>query len=255
MTIHVCCLLAMLMMGPGAEAMEVRAGALSFPEPDLLISNNEALADINHVCVSLVTPLAYTSFFEGLAAQVVEALEAEGIGHLECRTGVTPRLHIRIETVSVKDSGRTVYRVQTALSQIVTLTDPRAPKIQAEVWRLRPVMKVVADSELADAVAQAVVMQAKAFAAACQAAQRLRKRLTDADQTSTPQPTVAPQKGVDTPASSVTQGPFVASKSSSVFHRPDCRWARNIAERNRVTYRTRAEAIQAGKRPCKSCKP
>jgi len=42
--------------------------------------------------------------------------------------------------------------------------------------------------------------------------------------------------------------PFVASRSSTVFHRADCRWAQNIAAHNRVGYRTREEALQDGKR-------
>jgi hypothetical protein len=54
---------------------------------------------------------------------------------------------------------------------------------------------------------------------------------------------------------SASQYPFVASVSGSVFHRPDCRWAQNIGGDNRLSYKTREEAVQAGKRPCKSCKP
>jgi len=248
MTIHVCCLLAMLIAGPGT-------GALDSHESDRLISSGAALADVNLVCVRLVTHSAEASSLERLTARIVKTLKAEGIEHLECKTGVTPRLLIEIETVSVKDSGRTVYRVQTALSRIVTLAGPRPLSVQADVWRLKPVMKVVADSELAEAVAQAAVTQVGVFAAACRAAQRLRTRSTDADQTSRPQPAITSQKGVDTPTPGATQGPFLASRSSSVFHRPDCRWAQNIAQRNRVTYKTRTEATQAGKRPCKSCKP
>jgi hypothetical protein len=48
---------------------------------------------------------------------------------------------------------------------------------------------------------------------------------------------------------------YVASKNSKVFHRPDCSSAKRISAHNLVTYRTRAEAINDGKRPCKICKP
>ncbi len=48
---------------------------------------------------------------------------------------------------------------------------------------------------------------------------------------------------------------YVASASSSVFHKPDCRWAQNIAAANLATYKSRDEAIKSGKRPCKSCNP
>ena len=48
---------------------------------------------------------------------------------------------------------------------------------------------------------------------------------------------------------------FIASKSSGVFHKPDCRWAQNISADNLVKYENRGEAIEAGKRPCKFCNP
>jgi len=48
---------------------------------------------------------------------------------------------------------------------------------------------------------------------------------------------------------------FVASRNSQVFHRPDCKSAARIAEKNLVRYATRDEAIRAGKRPCAECQP
>ena len=51
------------------------------------------------------------------------------------------------------------------------------------------------------------------------------------------------------------QGGYVASKSSKVFHRPDCKAAERISVSNLVRFATREAAIQAGKRPCTECKP
>jgi methylphosphotriester-DNA--protein-cysteine methyltransferase len=48
---------------------------------------------------------------------------------------------------------------------------------------------------------------------------------------------------------------YVASKNSAVFHKPDCRWAKNISAGNLVGYSSREEATNSGKRPCKTCKP
>jgi hypothetical protein len=48
---------------------------------------------------------------------------------------------------------------------------------------------------------------------------------------------------------------FVASKNSKVFHKPNCSSAKRIKPGNLVTYSTREKATQAGKRPCKICKP
>jgi len=141
MTIGVCCLLAMLLANPAGEMTVARAEVPELLEPGFLISRNEAIADLDRVCVSLVTSTADAAAFEGLAAQVAEKLKAKGIEHVECKTGVTPRLHIHIETIGLEECGRTVYRVQTALSRIVTFTDHRELAVQADVWRVKPVME------------------------------------------------------------------------------------------------------------------
>jgi hypothetical protein len=48
---------------------------------------------------------------------------------------------------------------------------------------------------------------------------------------------------------------YVSSKNSQVFHTPQCRSAKRIKPENLITYSSREEAIKAGKRPCKVCKP
>lgn len=243
MTMHICCLLAMLLANPSAAG----ADRADLGETDLLISRNEVLADIDQVCAVLVTPEARSGEsagrYEPLHARVIEKLRTEGIEHVECQTGVTPRLHVHIEVVPLTEHGVSVYRVQTALSRIVTFTDHRELKVHADVWRLRPVMKPVPDANLGEAVTDAVLTQVDVFAGACRAAHRLQR-------------SSAPAEG-DPSAIHPDADPvgFVASKNSTVFHRSDCRSAARISERNRVTYATRQKAIAAGKRPCKTCRP
>ncbi len=53
----------------------------------------------------------------------------------------------------------------------------------------------------------------------------------------------------------VAEYKYVASKNSEVFHKPQCRWAKKISKRNLVGYNSTDEAVKAGKRPCKLCKP
>ena len=48
---------------------------------------------------------------------------------------------------------------------------------------------------------------------------------------------------------------YVASKNSTVFHRPSCKWVERIKEENRIRFTTREEAIEKGYRPCKVCEP
>ena len=46
---------------------------------------------------------------------------------------------------------------------------------------------------------------------------------------------------------------YIGNKNSRIFHRPSC--GSLPAEKNRVYFRTRDEAINAGYRACKKCKP
>ncbi len=254
MTIHICCLLAMLLADPGTTLTEAKGGGPL--ESGFLISRNEVLADIDQVCAVLVThPSAPTESavdYEQLQIQVVDKLKAEGIEHVECQTGVTPRLHVHIEVVPLPDCGRSVYRVQTALSRIVTFTDHRELRVQADVWRVQPVMKAVADPNLNEAIAKAVLTQVEVFAGECRAAHRLQEAAAKDAPKSSPSGEEASNAAVTAEAANIG---FVASRNSSVFHRADCPSAMRISESNRVTYATREDAIAAGKRPCKSCRP
>jgi len=48
---------------------------------------------------------------------------------------------------------------------------------------------------------------------------------------------------------------YVASKKSKVFHKLDCKWVKKIKPGNLVGFKSREDAIQSGRRPCKSCNP
>ncbi len=50
-------------------------------------------------------------------------------------------------------------------------------------------------------------------------------------------------------------GKYIANESSDVFHLRSCSWARKIAKRNRIYFRTFQEALYSDKRPCKVCMP
>jgi micrococcal nuclease len=48
---------------------------------------------------------------------------------------------------------------------------------------------------------------------------------------------------------------YVASVNRAPFHRTACQWADRISPQNLRTFTTREQAIKAGHRPCKVCKP
>ena len=48
---------------------------------------------------------------------------------------------------------------------------------------------------------------------------------------------------------------YVASKSSKIFHRANCRSAKSISDKNKIIFTTQQQAISTGRRPCKACNP
>lgn len=48
---------------------------------------------------------------------------------------------------------------------------------------------------------------------------------------------------------------YVGNRRTRIFHRADCRWAQKISPQNRVEFRSRGEALEAGYRPCRVCRP
>lgn len=66
-----------------------------------------------------------------------------------------------------------------------------------------------------------------------------------------------PSAGADRPANpnKPAAGEFCASSAGKTFHTPNCEWAGKISGKNRVIFKTRDEAVAAGKVPCKACTP
>ena len=48
---------------------------------------------------------------------------------------------------------------------------------------------------------------------------------------------------------------YIGNKNSKVFHTPDCSGVSSMNEKNKVTFSSREEAVEAGYTPCSSCKP
>ncbi len=248
----VCIVCSCLVGGSLTSAQAAPASGRLVVEPDPLISANLALSDVNEVRVLLVTTEAtHAASYEKLANRVPAELERGGIVHAKRDVGSIPRLVIRIESSFIPECDKCVYRVQGAMHRPMMLSGDSSTPVQAEVWRLKPAMGLVSGSAVADTVESAVVAQVRAFAGAVKAA----RQLSTADG-SARQDTLDVQPPSGKPGLEASAEPlFIASKSSTVFHRPECRWAQNISSDNLVGYKTREEAIAGGKRPCKSCKP
>jgi len=48
---------------------------------------------------------------------------------------------------------------------------------------------------------------------------------------------------------------YIGNKNSKIFHNPDCSSVKMMNEENKVIFDSREEALKAGFKPCKRCKP
>ncbi len=160
-----------------------------------------------------------------------------------------PELRIYIDMLKLDASKQYVFRTQTTVARVTNLVGRQIPLFKAEIWKLNPVMQAASVEDMPAEVTDVVLDQVNAFIGAYLAANPPDRKFEPNAATGSeknPGPNVKP---------AIDAGKYVASNSSGIFHRPDCRWAGNISPENLVIYKTRDEAMNSGKRPCKSCEP
>jgi hypothetical protein len=165
-----------------------------------------------------------------------------------------PELRIDIATLKLEDFQQIVFRIQTSLARMVNLPKHRF-EIRVDVWSTEPIMQAASVENMPDLVTNVVLEQVEAFICACLAANPPEKQPLEAQTSDAVSQTT--QKRQSKPAAKpvTAQYNYLASKNSKVFHRSDCSSAKRIKPENLVIYNSRDEAINAGKRPCKLCKP
>jgi hypothetical protein len=227
-------------------------------EPILLGQPNPALAGIDKLYV-VVTLLDDEPIKDGLSrgeleTRIVNKLKEHSIKVTTAIAGDIlniPELRVNIETLKLKDLQQYVYCIQTSLANKVSLSNEPHLCIKADVWKTEPAMRSVSAESMPAAVTIAVLEQVEAFIHAYLAANPLGKQPFDVNDIS-----IAPKEQVKpTTKTTPAEYKYVASKNSKVFHRPGCPSAKRIKPENLVGYSSRGEAINAGKRPCKRCKP
>ena len=174
-----------------------------------------------------------------------------------------PELRINIDMLRLEDSQQYVFRIETLLSRAVYLakkgeiTSPSEPELilKPDVWKKESPMQVVSVENMPAMVTGVVLRQVEYFIEAYLAANPPGVRSADVktsetvSQITSEGPSKLPGKQL------AAQYRYVASKNSKIFHKPQCRWVEKISPENLVGYNSRDEAINAGKRPCKQCKP
>jgi len=163
-----------------------------------------------------------------------------------------PELIVYADMLKLEDAGRYVFRVQVALARNVHLKERYT--IKADVWKAKPVMDAVAVKAMPEKVSSVVLDQVDEFTRAYLAAKAGLGRAADSGN---PKRQAAGVAGAVAAPSKSTQAKYkyVASKNSKVFHKSACSSTGRIKAANMIAYSSREEAIKAGKRPCKRCKP
>ena len=185
-----------------------------------------------------------------------------------------PSFWVYADILNLHEPEQYIFHVRTCLATKVFLAEGakvysegddwilKAPldnirRIEADVWKWKEnaVMQAVSPQYMPAKVTEAVMEQVDAFIAAFLAANPPAKLPADVNNIAVVLPLVSGKQAKPLDKSPSVEHKFVASKNSKVFHKADCQWAKRIKPKNLITYNTRAKATEAGKRPCKRCKP
>jgi hypothetical protein len=186
---------------------------------------------------------------------LIRRLKEKDVRNLRWKDANIPELRVDIEMITLEDSQRYIFRIQTSLARTVALQAQPNLHFHADVWKQVSQMHTVPIRNMPAEITKIVLEQVDAFIADYLAANPPGKRPADANDIAAVLPVVTPRQTTPIIKPTAAEYKYVASKNSKVFHKPDCRWAQRIKPANLVTFSTRAKAIEAGKRPCKQCKP
>ncbi len=240
--------------------------APSLPEDlsrPLIARHHPQLAGIKGLHVYIAMPEAWAKKY-GLALKELKSkieikLNLRGIAQIPLmyngRFIHSPELRIDINVLKLDNSQQHVFRVQTSLARSVHLETQPKLGFQADVWKAKAAMQAVSVQNMPATITKVVLEQVDSFIADYRIANPPGAKSADANNIAVALPIVPDKQTTPLVKPTTAKYRYVASKNSKVFHKPDCRWVQRIKPANLVTFSTRDEAIAAGKRPCKQCKP
>ena len=169
--------------------------------------------------------------------------------------GNIAELRVNIDPLGPINVQQYVYRVQTSVAVDVRPQIDSSVVIKSDVWTVgATVQAALAQDEFAT-VSELVMEQVEAFIRDWLSANRQAGLTAETGGSGavSSQPTSQQTRPQARPTTAKYQ--YVSSKYSKIFHKPDCNWAKRILPKNLAGYNSREEAVKAGKRPCKICKP
>ena len=192
---------------------------------------------------------------QDIRESIVKQLEQARIKVLPVQLwGTAPgrcRLKILIKVYKPKDLKTFIYNLKVYFVQTVALERIPGAKIDAVTWELTWLAHGSKD-RITEAVPKNLKIMTDNFIRDYNLANTKDDELFGNSESKNISVT-APQ--VQVRSSVAASYKYVSSKNSQVFHRPNCRSAKRINPENLVGYNSKDEVIQAGKRPCKVCKP
>ena len=191
---------------------------------------------------------------EDIRKDIATRLEEAGIKIIPEYMYGPPRLDIRIKAYKIPRQEMFVDNIDVLLKEQVTL--PRNPKeeITAVTWELSWLSNA-SPKQFVKHIQSNIKILINAFIREYRAANPPDSRPADTNDIGAVSATVPGKLTVASAKPPAAEYKFVASKNSDVFHKPDCRWAKKISSKNLEGYNSKEEAIKAGKRPCRWCKP
>ncbi len=158
-----------------------------------------------------------------------------------------PELRVSMEMLKFTQSEVYVFRLQLSLAAKMYLKKQNI-SFKARAWETAPTIEAVPISSMPAEVTYAVLAQTEQFIQAYKLANPQSTHPAD------PNYVTVAIKNSSNPVTA-TEYKYLASKNSKIFHKADCSWVIKISPENIVGYDTAEQARQAGKRPCKLCKP
>ncbi len=191
---------------------------------------------------------------EDIRKDIATRLEQAGIKIIPEYMYGPPRLHIRIKAYKLPRQETFIYNLEIHFDQKVAL--PRNPetKITATTWEITWLAHAH-KARFVEKIRVNLRIMVKEFIRDYRKANPKADKLAEVSDANTVSLTTQKEPSKQPARPAVAEHKYIASKNSKVFHKPDCRWVKRISAKNLVGYNSREESIQAGKRPCKTCKP
>jgi hypothetical protein len=222
-------------------------------------NSNLLLEDVNS-CRVTVSPedvklAGYPDLWLQMEKDLVRRLTDAGLqaGSFRQRSGISQAglssYKVEISAFDAEYPERSIFLVKTSVTTDVVVNEKKSKTLRVDCWVKGGSTQTAEPNKMPVVISNLVFAQAEEFIAALKSAGN--PYVTpDANEP-------AQNSSRDNPQNNDSQQDykFVASRHSKIFHKPDCMWAERIKEENLVKYKTRKEAVNDDKRPCKRCEP